>query len=306
MSSSILRRAAAALALAALAGTAGIAPAFAGGKRGEDDQGQVKKVTVTVVDDDNAVPAISPKDFAVYRGKTRQEVLEVKGPAEAPVNVAVLIQDGLDVGVGHELDTIKDFIQGLPEGSKVMVGYLRGTHLQVTQDFTTDRAEAAEAIRLPLSTPGSVSSAPFQNLVEALRRFDGLEGRNQVVMVSSGLELNRDLASAAPSRNIDLDRVIARAQRQGIPVYGIFANMAGPFGRRNVAITYGQGSLNRLAHETGGKAFFNGTSFVTFDHALATIKRDMQHQYLINYRADGDGELEVTVETPGVEVRHAN
>jgi hypothetical protein len=32
-----------------------------------------------------------------------------------------------------------------------------------------------------------------------------------------------------------------------------------------IAVSYEQGSLNRLADETGGEAFFTGTDFVTFD-----------------------------------------
>jgi VWFA-related protein len=306
MRSSSIRRVAAALALAALAGATSVAPAVAGGRR-DSEQGKVKQITVTLVGEDGqAVPAVNPKDFAVYQGKTRQQIIDVKAAAAAPVNLAVLIQDGVDPGVGHELKTIGRFIEELPEGSKVMVGYLRGTHMQEAQEFTTDRAAAADALRLPLSTLGTVSSAPFLNLIEALKRFEGLEGRNQVVMISNGLELNRGFSSAAPTQNLDLDRAIAHAQRRGIPVWTIFANAPGSFGRRNTAVFYGQGSLNRLSDETGGKAFFAGSGFVTFDHALETISRQLKNQYLIGYRVEGEGELEVTVETPDVKVRHAN
>ena len=184
-----LTRNVAALALAALA--AGAAPAVAAAR--DEAPGSLSTVTVTVTSkDDGAAPRLAPSDFAVYRGKSRQEIVDVKGPGEAPVNVAVLIQEGLDQGVGNEIERIKEFILALPEGSQVMVGYLRGTGLSVRQPFTTNLEEAAGELRIPISTP-SVGSAPFIGLIEALDEFDGLAGRNQVVLVSNGLpEISED------------------------------------------------------------------------------------------------------------------
>lgn len=290
----------------ALAGAAALNTgiAFAGDKKNEKTADEVQTVTVTLDSKKGAGP-VDAADFAVYKGDTKQQIVEVQGPGDAPVNVAVLIQDGLDFAVGHELDTIKEFIKGLPAGSQVMVGYLRSTGLQTSQTFTTDLGAAAKAVRLPISTLGE-GSAPFIGLKEALDEFEGLKGRNQVVMVSNGLELNRDFSSATPtSSNIDLERAISKAQRLGIPVWGIFANSPGRFGHTRFAVANGQGSLSRLSEETGGEAFFAGTSFVTFDHALEEITASIGNQYLIAYRGDGKGDLDVTVETPGVKVRHA-
>lgn len=276
----------------------------ASARGGDSDAGdKVQTVTVTVDADKGQAPRFDSADFAVYKGKNRLEILGVKGPSEAPINLAVLIQDGLDQGVGHELNTIKDFIKGLPEGSSVMVGYLRGTGLKVAEPFTTDLKEAAGAVRLPFSSFDE-ASVPFIGLREALERFEGVEGRNQVVMITNGLELNRDFASASPANNLDLDRAISKARSLGIPVWGIFANSAGRIGRHSTAIAYGQGSLKRLSDETGGKAFFAGRGFVTFDHALERIADGFRNQYLVAYRDGGKGDLEVTVEASGVELRH--
>jgi hypothetical protein len=294
-----------AIAVAALAGAAALntGATFARDKKSSDTPDTVRTVTVTV-DAKGEAPRVDPSDFAVYKGDTKQQIVDVKGPSETPVNVAILIQDGLDQGVGHELDTIRDFVAHLPAGSQVMVGYLRGTGLHVVRPFTTDLADAAKAVRLPFSSLDE-GSAPFIGLVDALGRFETLEGRNQVVMISNGLELNRDLSSASPSNNIDLDRAVAKAQRLGIPVWGIFANSPGSFGRSRLAVMYGQGSLNRASDETGGRAFFAGNGFVTFDHALERISEGIQNQYLIAYRGTGKGDLDVTVESSGVKILHA-
>src|SRR5215203_6380299 len=55
-----------------------------------------------------------------------------------PLNIAVLIQDDLISQVGNELGVTRDFIRSLPQGSRVMVGYITSGSLQVRQPFTTD------------------------------------------------------------------------------------------------------------------------------------------------------------------------
>src|SRR4029079_4500473 len=55
-----------------------------------------------------------------------------------PLNLAVLLQEGLVSQVGNELDRTAEFIRSLPNGSKVMVAYITSGSLQVRQPFTPD------------------------------------------------------------------------------------------------------------------------------------------------------------------------
>jgi hypothetical protein len=101
---------------------------------------------------------------------------------EMPLNLAILIQDDLVSHVSNELRVTRDFIQSLPEGSRVMVGYIRSGSLQVRQPFTSNLVEAANGLRrcLPLRLP-------FQSLcrgVEALRNFDSEEEPNALLLIS--------------------------------------------------------------------------------------------------------------------------
>src|SRR5213592_832802 len=92
-----------AFAVTALAGAAALnAGAALARDKKADTADKVQTVTVTI-DAKGAAPRVDAADFAVYKGDSKQEIVGVKGPDEAPVNVAVLIQDGLDQGVGHEL-----------------------------------------------------------------------------------------------------------------------------------------------------------------------------------------------------------
>ena len=84
-----------------------------------------------------------------------------------PLNLAVLIQDDLVSQVGNELGVTRDFIRSLPQGSKVMVGYITAGTLQVRQPFTTDLEKAAKSLRIPR---GSSSSSPFKRCSSASYR----------------------------------------------------------------------------------------------------------------------------------------
>ncbi|MFN2579382.1 MAG: hypothetical protein ABR607_17055, partial [Pyrinomonadaceae bacterium] len=59
-----------------------------------------------------------------------------KTSVRVPLNIAILIQDDLTSRVGNELGVTRDFIRGLPPGSRVMVAYITTGSLQVRQPFT--------------------------------------------------------------------------------------------------------------------------------------------------------------------------
>src|SRR5437870_7852913 len=51
---------------------------------------------------------------------------------------------------------------------------------------------------------------------------------------------------------------------------------------RSLASSYGQSSLNRVSNDTGGKAFFQGTTgFVTFDSYFSRLTQELNRVYAI-------------------------
>src|SRR5262249_49734029 len=159
--------------------------------------------------------------------------------------------------VNNEIKGIKNFIRQLPKGSRVMIGYVTTGSLKVTQDFTADLNRAAESLRIIHSTAESAPYNPYVEVIEALKRFDSeAGGRRMILLVSDGLDTSRGFRSASPALSIDLDRAISEAQRRGISVFSIYAPSVGLTSASHLAMSYGQGSLNRLADETGGEAFY--------------------------------------------------
>lgn len=198
----------------------------------------------------------------------------------SPLNIAILIQDDLVSQVGNELNVTRDFIRSLPPGSRVLVGYLTTGTLQVRQPFTTDLERAARSLRIPLGGSASPFN-PYVEVIEALRKFDGdWKGKNAVLLISDGLDTSRGFDITASGQTLDLQRAVKHANDRNVAVYTFYAPTVGLTNRSRLAASYGQNSLNRLAVETGGKAFFQGTTaFVTFDSYFQRLREALNEQY---------------------------
>lgn len=218
-------------------------------------------VTVTAV-------TSAKSEFPTDKNKTAAQVSE-------PLNLAILVQDDLISQVGNELGATREFIRSLPAGSRVMVGYITAGALQVRQPFTTDLDKAARSLRIPLSSTSASAYNPYVEVSEALRSFNaGSSGRNAVLLISDGLDTSRGFDVTTAAHTLDLERAIKQANERGVAVYAFYAPGVGLTSRSRLAASYGQSSLNRLADDTGGKAFFQGTSgFVTFDSYFDRLRR---------------------------------
>ena len=198
-----------------------------------------------------------------------------------PLDLAVLIQDDLVSQVSNELGVTREFINSLPGGSRVMVGYITAGALQVRQPFTSDLDKAARSLRMPVSSISSAPYNPYVEVLEALKKFQSSGGNAKaVLLVSDGLDISRGFDSTAAGQTLDLERVIKEAQRRNVSVFSFYAPSVGLTSRSHLAASYGQSSLNRLADETGGKAFFQGiTGFVTFDSYFDRLREALNRQY---------------------------
>lgn len=217
---------------------------------------------------------------AISTAGARRKTREVEA-LRAPLNIAILIQDDLTSQVGNELGVTRDFIRSLPAGSRVMVGYITAGSLQVRQPFTTDLNRAANSLRLPVASTAASSFNPYVEVIEALKKFDSSwKGPNAVLLVSDGLDISRGFDSSSAGQTLDIDRTIKEAKRRNVAIYSFYAPSVGLTSRSFLAASYGQSSLNRVAHETGGAAFFQGlTGFVTFDSYFNRLRAELNRQY---------------------------
>ena len=200
---------------------------------------------------------------------------------QEPLNIAVLIQDDLISQVSNEIGVTKEFIRTLPRGSRVMVAYITAGSLQVRQPFTTDLDKAASSLRIPLASRGSSAFNPYVEVIEALKKFStDWDNANALLLISDGLDTSRGFDSTAAGHTLDIDRTIKEANKRRVSIFSFYAPSVGLTSVNHLAASYGQSSLNRVSNETGGRAFFQGTTgFVTFDSYFDRLRETLNRVY---------------------------
>lgn len=268
-------------------------PARQDGARAKEEarqrRGAVRSVTIPVAVN---VPApergseeLRPLGLTLLEDGERQEILSTRSQAEnAPLYLSVFVQDDLVPPANNEIASLADFIRHLPQGTNVMVGYLRVGSIQIRQKFTTDLERAAKSLRVPAGTPVVAPYNPYSSLVEGLRRYQSQPvGRRAVLVVTDGLDISRGVENSVASQSTDLQRAINEAQRHGVAVYAIYTPTAYTE-RDTTLVNNAQGALERLSEETGGKAFFQGSNApVSYDPFLRELSATLDKQIALTY-----------------------
>lgn len=249
-------------------------------------------------------------DLVISEDGEPQTIISVRAiGTNSPITLAVLIQEDLVPSVGNDIKDLREFIRNLPRGSRVMVGYLRTGSLQVRQRFTNDLEKAASALRAPSGFSSASPYNPYVEVVEALRRFEGVPlGRRAVLLVSDGLDISRGVDSSSPTQSVDLQRAVNESQRRGVAIYGFYAPSTVAANNPGL-VSNAQSSLLRLSNETGGSAFFQGTGApVSFQPFIKELDVQLQKQaaltFLSTHVKKGFHRIEVKSPTPGVHVSY--
>lgn len=249
-------------------------------------------------------------DLTVSEDGEPQTILSIRAMGtSSPINLILLIQDDVVPSIGLEIKSLAEFIGRLPRGSRVSVGYLRSGSLQVRQKFTGDLEKAAKSLRVPLGVASAAPYNPYVEVIEALKRFDSQpSGRRAILLVSDGLDTSHGIGSSGPTQSLDLQRAINEAQRRSVAVYAFYAPTAATSTGGSL-IGNAQSSLQRLADETGGKAFFQGfgapTSFDPFIKQVnSALDRQIALTYLSTHLKKGFHRVKISSSTPGVEINY--
>jgi hypothetical protein len=151
----------------------------------------------------------------------------------------------------------------------------------VRQPFTTELDRAANSLRIPIASDSASAYNPYVEVIEALKKFDSSwKGPNAVLLISDGLDVSRGFDVTSAGHTVDIDRTIREANKRDVAIFSFYAPAVGLTSRSYLAASYGQSSLNRVSHETGGTAFFQGTTgFVTFDSYFNRLRAELNRQY---------------------------
>jgi len=244
--------------------------------------------------DAKSTPPASASDLTVSVNSHKEPLSSWSPVLPARAQVALLIDDGLRESVGRELNNLRAFVQSLPPGIEILVGYMQNGRVVEVQPFTTDHALAASTLRLPEGAAG-ISASPYFCLSDFVKKWPGTEpaepnaaptiGRDSpaaasgkarfVLMISNGVDPYNGSTRLSNEDSPYVQAAVTDAQRAGVAVYSIYYSDAGIRGPS--ASLSGQSYLAQLSQATGGANYYEGTGnpvsmapFLTqFQHAIA-------------------------------------
>ena len=146
---------------------------------------------------------------------------------------------------------------------------MRNGTVDVLQQLTTDNAQAAKSLRLPLGEPG-LSASPYQSVVDLIKHWPGGSRdwvRREVLMISDGIDR---LGGGGPADSY-VYSAIEQIQRAGVVIYAIYANAVGHYGHTFWRLNWGQNYLSQVTDETGGEAYFMGLETPSPFHPISML-----------------------------------
>src|SRR5436305_6838742 len=93
----------------------------------------------------------------------------------SPINsssaqIAILIDDGLRSSFGNQIGDLQKFVNSLPAGTQVLVGYMRNGRVDSKGGFSSDHAAVAADIRMPMAAAG-ISASPYFCLSDFAKKW---------------------------------------------------------------------------------------------------------------------------------------
>ncbi len=102
--------------------------------------------------------------------------------------IAILIDDGLRFTFGSQLKEFADFINALPPGTNVLVGYMQNGMVRGMNTFTANHEAAAATLRLPTGI-SSINGSPYFTISEFVKHWPSNQrGARFVLMITNGID----------------------------------------------------------------------------------------------------------------------
>ena len=190
--------------------------------------------------------SLAANDLTVRAGKTSLPVVRLDRLAGdmAGMQLFIFLDDATrSSALGDQLGQLKTFVQSLPASTQVAVGYMKNGGVALKQGFTTDHAQAAGALGLPMAMPG-MNGNPYVALSDLVKHWPSQEATNRrgVLMLTDGV----DRYWGARVVNDPYVEASARdALKAGVTVYSIYLRGAGFYGESDYVTNIAQSRLNR-------------------------------------------------------------
>jgi len=268
-----------------------------------DVAAQPRELSVTVTDDKGRpIEGLGPEEVAVTENGVAREVTRLELDRR-PLTVAMIVDTSQPMSSFYRLQMVEpivQFLSRLPEGSRFTVWTTGDRPTRIVDDYTTDAAAAAKALRRVFPQGGNTL---FDALVEASRDLAKREGERTAVVVVTGLGIG--------FRNYDRNQVVREGEKSGATFLAlqIEDGRLGPGAERagngEVEASDYEYVLGGLADKTGGRRE-STLSAMGVSSELARLGSELRGQYRLAYLGlpgVKDPKVKVTVARPGAGVR---
>ncbi len=233
------------------------------------------------------VQGLEAGDFKVSEDGVRQEVARFERVTDLPIHAAVVldVSASMESSLGQATDAALAFLEGSvrPKDRAALITFNDRPNLAVK--FTKDVDALAGGLAGLKAERGT---ALYDTIIFSLFYFNGVKGQRAIVLLSDG----KDEGS-----RFGYEDALDSARRAGVAIYPI--GLGEELEKRK---------LEKLAEETGGRAFFlKDVSELT--GIYAAIQEELRSKYLIAYQStntSGGDEfraVELKVSRPGTEAK---
>ena len=239
------------------------------------------------------VDGLGREDFKVFEDGVEQEVRRFELVRDVPIYAGVLLDTSASMGEGKG-DKLEAAVRGAltffenvitPKDRAAVVTFADEPNLVVR---FTNQQEVLSGGLAGLTAEGD--TALHDSLVYALYYFGGLKGKRAIIVLSDG----QDYGS-----RYTFSEALDYARRSGVAIYSIGIDLK-EFEVRT--------KLQKLSDETGGKAFFVGTSG-ELTKVFEMVEQELRSQYLLAYQSSNSSRedkfrtVEIKVAKPGLDAK---
>lgn len=244
--------------------------------------------------------SLQPSDVKVqFNGKVVpiQKLEPLMNSHAKPLQVAILIDDGLRGSFGTQLNDIRRFVSELvSEHAMVGVAYMRnGRAIFGGGGFTSEPEVVEKQLRLPMSG-GGISGSPYFCLQDLLKNWPGnYSGPRAVLMITNGIDLYNGAPTPDNQSSPYVQSAIEDAQKAGVPVYSIY------YGRFDVHPGFGsfsgQSYLGDLAEGTGAETFNQGSlNPPSISPYLTQFEKSLNESWMLQFQTGSRKLLQLKVQ----------
>jgi Ca-activated chloride channel homolog len=241
---------------------------------------QLVQLDVTVVDQkNNPVLNLKKNDFTVYEDKVQQMINSVSYE-EVPLSFGIVIDTSGSMRKRLQTvsDAARDLFKQVRSDDECFLTQFK-TETELVQGFTNEPRQLEQSLN-QLFTSGGTALLDAIIATSDYAQANGKYRRKAIIVISDGLEKNsevkeKEVIRAIKENDVQLYLIGFLAEDESKSFFGTSASKSA------------QKLLNRLADDSGGRAFFP-KGLGEIPGIAAQIAKDLRTQYIVSYYPGND------------------